>query len=177
MTDRAVNVLFLCTGNSARSILAESILRKNGGGRFKAYSAGSHPKGRVNPYALKTLEAYGYPVDGFRSKSWEEFTAPDAPKLDFVFTVCNSAAGETCPVWLGLPMTGHWDIEDPAAVEGTNLEKEPAFNQAFLYLKNRIAVFTALPIKSHDKLSLAKRLKEIDHMQGEGASVGGKAGA
>jgi arsenate reductase len=175
MTDRAFNVLFLCTGNSARSILAESILRKNGGGRFNAYSAGSHPKGRVNPLALKTLEAYGYPVDGFRSKSWEEFTAPDAPKLDFVFTVCDSAAGETCPVWPGLPMTGHWDIQDPAAVEGTDIEKERAFSQAFRYLKNRIAVFIALPIRSLDHLSLAKRLKEIDRM--EGASVDGKAGA
>ncbi|MGA9487491.1 MAG: arsenate reductase ArsC [Methylocella sp.] len=168
MIDRAFNVLFLCTGNSARSILAESILRKNGGGRFNAYSAGSHPKGHVNPFALKTLAAYGYPVEGFRSKSWEEFTAPDAPKLDFVFTVCDSAAGETCPVWLGLPMTGHWDIEDPAAIEGTDLEKERAFNQAFLYLKNRIAAFTAIPIKSLDKLSLAKRLTEIDHMKGAG---------
>ena len=128
MTDRAFNVLFLCTGNSARSILAESILRKNGGGRFNAYSAGSHPKGRVNPFALKTLEAYGYPAEGFRSKSWDEFAAPDAPKLDFVFTVCDSAAGETCPVWPGQPMTAHWGIEDPAAVEGTRyFEKERAF--------------------------------------------------
>src|ERR1700720_1942590 len=130
MIDRAFNVLFLCTGNSARSILAESILRKLGAERFNAYSAGSHPKGRVNPLALKTLEAFEYLVEGFRSKSWEEFTAPDAPMLDFVFTVCDSAAREACPVWLGLPMTGHWDIEDPAAVEGTDLEKERAFNQA-----------------------------------------------
>ena len=173
MTRTPFNVLFLCTGNGARSIPAESILRKNGGGRFNAYSAGSHPKGRVNPLALKTLDAYGYPVDGLRSKSWEEFTTPDAAKLDFVFTVCNSAAGETCPVWLDLPMTGHWDIEDPAAVEGADLEKERAFNQAFLYLKHRIAVFTAIPIKSLDRLSLAKRLKEIDLM--EGASMCGKA--
>jgi arsenate reductase len=172
MPDRVFNVLFLCTGNSARSILAESILRKNGGGRFEAYSAGSHPKRRVTPLALKTLEAYGYPAQGFRSKSWEEFTAPDAPKLDFVFTVCDSAAGESCPVWLGLPMTGHWDIEDPAAVEGTDLEKERAFSQAFLYLKNRIAAFIAIPINSLDKLSLAKRLKEIGNM--EGASIDGK---
>jgi arsenate reductase len=175
MTDRAFNVLILCTGNSARSILAESILRKDGGGRFNAYSAGSHPKGRVNLLALKTLEAYEYPAEGLRSKSWEEFAAPDAPELDFVFTVCDNAAGETCPVWLGLPMTGHWDIQDPAAVEGTAIEKERAFNQAFRCLKNRIAVFIALPIKSLDHLSLAKRLKEIDRM--EGASVGGKAGA
>jgi arsenate reductase len=126
MTDRAFNVLFLCTGNSARSILAESILRKDGGGRFNAYSAGSHPKGRVNPLALKTLEALEYPVWGFRSKSWEEFATPDAPVLDFVFTVCDSAAGEVCPAWPGQPMTAHWGIEDPAAVEGTDIEKERA---------------------------------------------------
>lgn len=174
MTDRAYNVLFLCTGNSARSILAESILRKNGGRRFNAYSAGSHPKGCVNPFALKTLEVCGYPVEGFRSKGWEEFTGPDSPKLDFLFTVCDSAAGEPCPVWLGLPMTGHWDIEDPAAVKGTDLEKERAFNQAFIYLKNRIAVFTDIPIKSLDKLALAKRLKEIDDMEGD---ADGKASA
>jgi arsenate reductase (thioredoxin) len=175
MPDRVFNVLFLCTGNSARSILAESILRKDGGGRFNAYSAGSHPKGRVNPIALKTLEAYEYPAEGFRSKSWEEFAAPDAPALDFVFTVCDSAAGEACPVWPGQPMTAHWGIEDPAPVQGTAIEKERAFNQAFRYLKNRIAVFIALPIRSLDQLSLAKRLKEIGRM--EGASDGEKAGA
>jgi arsenate reductase (thioredoxin) len=141
------NVLFLCTGNSARSILAESILRKDGGGRFNAYSVGSHPKGRVNPLALKTLEAYEYPVEGFRSKSWEEFAAPDAPVLDFVFTVCDSAAREACPVWPGQPMTAHWGIEDPAAVDGTAIAKERAFNQAFRYLKNRIALFIALPVR------------------------------
>jgi arsenate reductase len=129
MPNRAFNVLFLCTGNSARSILAESILRKDGGERFNAYSAGSHPKGRVNLLALKTLEAFEYPVEGFRSKSWEEFTAPDAPDLDFVFTVCDSAAAEACPVWPGQPMTAHWGIEDPAAVEGTVIEKERAFNK------------------------------------------------
>jgi protein-tyrosine-phosphatase len=141
MTDRAFNVLFLCTGNSARSILAESILRKDGGGHFNAYSAGSHPKGRVHPLALKTLEAYDYPVKRFRSKSWEDFTAPDAPALDFVFTVRDSAAGEACPAWPGQPMTAHWGIEDPAAIEGTDIEKERAFSQAFRCLKNRIAVF------------------------------------
>ena len=173
MTDRAFNVLFLCTGNNARSILAESILHKDGGGRFNACSAGSHPKGRVNPLALKTLEAFEYPVEGFRSKSWEEFTMPHAPALDFVFTVCDSAAGEACPAWPGQPMTAHWGIEDPAAVEGTAIEKERAFNQAFRYLKNRIAVFIALPVKSLDQLSLANRLKEIGRM--EGASHGEKA--
>ena len=169
------NVLFLCTGNSARSILAESILRKDGGERFNAYSAGSHPKGRVNPLAPTTFEAFEYPAEGFRSKSWEEFAAPDAPVLDFVFTVCDSAAGEACPVWPGQPMTAHWGIEDPAAVEGTTIEKERAFNQAFRYLKNRIAVFIALPVRSLDQLSLANRLKEIGRM--EGASHGEKAGA
>ncbi len=175
MTRQPFNVLFLCTGNSARLILAESILCKDGGGRFNAYSAGSHPKGRVNPLALKTLEAYDYPVEGFRSKSWEEFAAPDAPVLDFVFTVCDSAAGEACPVWPGQPMTAHWGIEDPAAVEGTAIEKERAFNQAFRYLKNRIAVFIVLPIRSLDQLSLANRLKEIGRM--EGASHSEKAGS
>jgi arsenate reductase (thioredoxin) len=169
------NVLFLCTGNSARSILAEGILRKDGGGRFNAYSAGSHPKGHVHPLALKTLEAFEYPVWGFRSKGWEEFAAPDAPELDFMFTVCDSAAREACPVWPGQPMTAHWGIEDPAAVEGTDIEKERAFNQAFRYLKNRIAVFIALPVRSLDQLSLANRLKEIGRM--EGASHGEKLGS
>ncbi|MGB7043943.1 MAG: arsenate reductase ArsC [Methylocella sp.] len=175
MIDRAFNVLFLCTGNSARSILAESILRKDGAGRFNAYSAGSHPNSRINPLALKTLEAFEYPADGFRSKSWEEFTAPDAPELDFVFTVCDSAAAEACPVWPGQPMTAHWGIEDPAAVEGNDIEKERAFNQAFRYLKNRIAVFIALPVRSLDQLSLANRLKAIGRMAG--TSHGEKAGS
>jgi arsenate reductase len=145
----------------------------DGGGLFNAFSAGSHPKGHVHPLALKTLEAFEYPVEGFRSKSWEEFTAPDAPLLDFVFTVCDSAAREVCPVWPGQPMTAHWGIEDPENVEGTVIEKERAFNQAFRYLKNRIAVFVALPVRSLDMLSLANRLKEIGRMKG--ASRGEKA--
>jgi arsenate reductase len=120
MTEPVYNVLFLCTGNTARSILAESILRKDGAGRFNSFSAGSHPKGVINLYALKTLEAYDYPTDGFRSKNWEEFAAPGAPAMDFVFTVCDNAAGEACPIWPGQPMTAHWGIEDPAAVEGTD---------------------------------------------------------
>ncbi len=146
--------------------MAESILRKLGGGRFKAFSAGSHPKGSVNPFALKTLEAYDYPTDGLRSKSWGEFATPDPPSLDFAFTVCDDAAGETCPVWPGQPMTAHWGIEDPAAFKGTDIEKERAFNQAFRYLRNRITLFIALPIKSLDNLSLTARLREIGMLEG-----------
>lgn len=130
MTDRLYNVLFLCTGNSARSILAEGILRKEGAGRFNAFSAGSRPKGAVNPFALKVLEALEYPSEGFRSKAWDEFAVPGAPEMDFVFTVCDDAAGEACPVWPGQPMTAHWGIEDPSNVEGTDIEKERAFSTA-----------------------------------------------
>jgi arsenate reductase len=171
MTDRVFNVLFLCTGNSARSVLAESILRRDGAGRFHAFSAGSRPKGPVNPFALKVLRAFGYPTDGFRSKSWDEFATPHAPKMDFVFTVCDDAAGETCPVWPGHPMTAHWGIEDPAVVEGTDVEKERAFNTAFRYMRNRITSFIALPFASLDKLALTNRLRDIGHMDGgSGAS-------
>ena len=166
MSDRPYSVLFLCTGNSARSIFAESILRKEGAGRFNAFSAGSHPKGRINPFALKVLDAYGYPSDGFRSKSWDEFARPGAPELDFVFTVCDYAANEVCPIWPGQPMTAHWGIEDPATVEGTDIEKERAFNLAFRYLKNRISVFISLPIRSLDKVALGARLREIRQMEG-----------
>lgn len=146
--------------------MAESILRKLGGGRFKAFSAGSHPKGSVNPFALKTLEAYDYPTDGLRSKSWGEFATPDPPSLDFAFTVCDDAAGETCPVWPGQPMTAHWGIEDPAAFKGTGIEKERAFNQAFRYLRNRITLFIALRITSLERLSLTTRLREIGKLEG-----------
>lgn len=166
MTDRTYNALFLCTGNSARSILAEAILNKDGGGRFRAYSAGSHPKGEVHPLALKLLQESGYPIDGVRSKSWDEFAAADAPKLDFVFTVCDNAAGEVCPVWPGQPMTAHWGIEDPAAAEGTEIERQRAFVMAFRYLKNRIAAFTSLPINKLDKLSLQKQLSAIGSLEG-----------
>jgi arsenate reductase len=159
------NVLFLCTGNSARSILAESILNKLGAGRFRAYSAGSQPKGTVHPLALKTLERLDYPTEGLRSKSWNEFARADAPVMDFVFTVCDNAAGETCPIWPGQPMTAHWGIDDPAAVEGTDIEKEAAFAAAFRYLRNRISVFTALPLRSLDSVSVGARLREIG--QGE----------
>jgi arsenate reductase (thioredoxin) len=166
MSERPFNVLFLCTGNSARSILAESILRKDGAGRFNAFSAGSHPKGRINRLALKVLEAYGYPADGYRSKSWDEFAQPGAPVMDFVFTVCDSAAGETCPVWPGQPMTAHWGIEDPAAVEGSDIEKERAFVTAFKYLKNQISVFISLPIRSLDKMALGTKLRDIGRLDG-----------
>ncbi|MCJ8144022.1 arsenate reductase ArsC [Ancylobacter sp. A5.8] len=164
--DRVYNVLFLCTGNSARSILAESILRRDGQGRFRAFSAGSQPKGIVNPFALKVLKACDYPAEDLRSKSWEEFAQPGAPVMDFVFTVCDSAAGEICPVWPGQPMTAHWGIEDPAAVEGMDIQKEAAFTDAFRYLKNRIAVFAALPITSLDRMTLGARLAEIGQLHG-----------
>ncbi|MEK4031740.1 arsenate reductase ArsC [Methylocystis sp. IM3] len=166
MTDRVYNALFLCTGNTARSIMAEGILRQDGAGRFNAFSAGSHPKGIVNPYAFKTLAEYGYPAEGFRSKSWDEFAAPDAPVMDFVFTVCDNAAGEVCPYWPGQPMTAHWGIEDPAAVEGSDIEKQRAFNLAFRYLKNRISLMLAVPIGRLDKMALKNRLREIGEIEG-----------
>jgi arsenate reductase len=166
MTERIYNVLFLCTGNSARSILAESILAKDGAGRFRAFSAGSQPKGEVNPLALKVLKSFGYSAEGFRSKSWEEFSGPDAPPLDFVFTVCDNAAGEVCPVWPGQPMTAHWGIEDPAAAEGSDIQKEAAFVAAFRFLKNRISLFTALPVQNLDAMSLRAKLLEIGQSEG-----------
>jgi protein-tyrosine-phosphatase len=166
MSDKTYNVLFLCTGNSARSIMAESILRKDGQRRFRSFSAGSQPKGRINPFALKVLESLNYPTDAMRSKSWNEFATPEAPVMDFVFTVCDSASGESCPVWPGQPMSAHWGIEDPAAVEGTDIEKEAAFVAAFRYLKNRIGVFTNLPLRSIDKLSLGTKLREIGRLDG-----------
>jgi arsenate reductase (thioredoxin) len=166
MTERIFNVLFLCTGNSARSIIGESILRKDGAGRFNAYSAGSHPKGTINPLALKVLESYGYPIEGFRSKNWDEFAKPGSPVMDFVFTVCDNAAGETCPTWPGQPMTAHWGIEDPAAVQGSDIDKERAFVQALKFMRNRISVFLALPLPAIDKLSLAQRLRDIGHLEG-----------
>lgn len=166
MAERIFNVLFLCTGNTARSILAESILRKDGAGRFQAFSAGSHPKGVVNPFAIKVLDSLKYPTDNLRSKPWDEFATPEAPVMDFVFTVCDSAAGESCPVWPGQPMTAHWGIEDPAAVEGTDIQKEAAFVLAARYLKNRISAFINLPLKSIDHLSLNKKLSEIGALEG-----------
>ncbi len=166
MSEKIYNVLFLCTGNSARSILAESILSKEGQGRFNVFSAGSQPKGQVHPLALTTLAALGYPHEGFRSKSWDEFAAPGAPVIDFIFTVCDNAAGEACPVWPGHPMTAHWGVEDPAAVEGAEFEKQRAFSQAARFLKNRIMAFISLPLASIDKLALETRLKQIGAMEG-----------
>jgi len=161
MTDHAFNVLFLCTGNSARSILAECILNREGKGRFRAYSAGSHPKGQVHSYAIELLKKLNHPTAGLRSKSWDEFAVPDAPQLDFVFTVCDNAANEVCPIWPGQPMTAHWGLPDPAAAEGTEAEKHFAFADAYRMLLNRISIFTSLPMKSLDRLSLQKRLDEI----------------
>jgi arsenate reductase len=166
MAERIFNVLFLCTGNSGRSILAESMLRKLGASRFNAFSAGSHPKGAVNPFALKVLERLDYPTEGLRSKDWEEFSGTEAPKMDFVFTLCDDAARETCPVWPGQPMTAHWGIEDPAAVEGTDIEKETAFVAAARYVRNRISAFINLPIRSLDALSLTAKLREIGTLEG-----------
>lgn len=170
MSERIYNVLFLCTGNTARSILAEGILRKEGAGRFHAFSAGSFPKGTVNPLALRVLESYDCPTDNMRSKSWQEFAVPGAPVMDFVFTVCDQAAGEVCPVWPGQPMTAHWGIDDPAAVDGPEIIREAAFVKAFRYLRSRITVFTSLPIAGIDKMALGTKLREIG--QGEGSTFG-----
>ena len=164
--DRPFNVLFLCTGNSARSIMAEAILNKIGMGKFHACSAGSQPKGRVNPYTIQLLQSLGYDAPSFRSKSWQEFARPGAPPLDFVFTVCDNAAGETCPVWPGQPMTAHWGIPDPAEAEGSAAEIGLAFKDAYRMLRRRVEVFAALPIRSLDQLGLQHRLQEIGRMEG-----------
>jgi arsenate reductase len=161
VADRPFNVLFLCTGNSARSIMAESILNQLGGGQFVAYSAGSFPTGKVNPLALELLEENGIPTGDLRSKAWDEFATPGAPQLDFVFTVCDKAAGESCPVWPGRPMTAHWGIADPAAVQGTDAEKRHAFFIAFRELSRRIRIFTGLPLRSPDRIRLQERLDAI----------------
>ena len=166
MAERPFNTLFLCTGNSARSIMAEAILNKLGSGKFHAYSAGSQPKGQVNPRTIALLEGLGNATSGFRSKSWNEFARPGAPALDFVFTVCDNAAGEACPVWPGQPMTAHWGVPDPAEATGTPAEIALAFKDAYRMLHQRIAVFVALPIRSLDQLSLQARLKDIGRMQG-----------
>jgi arsenate reductase len=158
---RIYNVLFLCTGNSARSILAESLLNHWGLGRFHAYSAGSFPKGQVHPMALDLLERSNLPTENLRSKSWDEFAAPGAPPLDFIFTVCDNAAGEVCPVWPGKPMTAHWGIADPAAVEGNEVEKALAFRTALKELETRIRLLTSLPLESLDRMTLLAKLRDI----------------
>jgi len=166
MSEKVYNVLFICTGNSARSILAEGLMDHLGAGRFKAWSAGSHPNGTVNPFALQTLATWHIPTDGFRSKSWDEFALPGAPALDFAFTVCDNAAGEVCPVWPGQPMTAHWGVPDPAAVEGTDDQKVKAFMDAAITLKRRIELMLALPLTSLAGMSLQREIDAI-----------GKAGA
>lgn len=166
MSDRIYNVLFLCTGNSARSILGEVILNEEAKGRFRAFSAGSQPKGQVNPYAIRELDALGYATDGLSSKSWDVFFGAEAPQMDFIFTVCDSAAGEACPVWIGHPMTAHWGIEDPAAVEGSDADIQKAFAQAAKFLKNRITAFINLPMASIDRMALERHLREIGSMDG-----------
>lgn len=161
MNDDLRNVLFLCTGNSARSILAEAIMNRLGHGTFRGYSAGSHPKGEVHPYALDLLKRQNYPTDGLSSKSWDVFAGPQAPKMDFVFTVCDSAASEVCPIWPGQPMSAHWGFPDPAAAEGTEAERRYAFADVFRMLEQRIGIFANLPLASLDRLGLQKRLDEI----------------
>jgi arsenate reductase len=165
MNERSYNVLFLCTGNSARSILAEAILRKDGAGRFNAFSAGSHPKG-VNPVAVKVLESLEYPIDRLRSKGWHEFAGPHVPAMDFVFTLCNSAAREACPIWPGKPVAAHWGVEDPAAVQGSAAQKEAAFVAAARRIAMRISAFVDTPIDSLDSASLSARLREIGALEG-----------
>jgi arsenate reductase len=160
MAERPYNVLFLCTGNSARSILAEAVLNHRGAGRFRAWSAGSHPVGRVNPGALEVLAQARLPTEGLRSKSWDEFAAPGAPPLDFVFTVCDNAANEVCPVWPGQPVTAHWGLPDPAAVTG-DAERQKAFRDTYVALERRISLFTSLPISGLDQLALARKVAEI----------------
>jgi arsenate reductase len=164
MSDRKYNVLFLCTGNSARSIMAESILKSVGAGRFNAYSAGSHPTGKVNPMALELLRSTRMPTEALTSKAWERFAEPSAPQLDFVITVCDNAAGEVCPVWPGQPMTAHWGVPDPATVEGSDEDKRKAFSEACRILLNRIRIFVSLPLAKLDKLSLQKKLDDLGRL-------------
>lgn len=161
MAERIFNVLFLCTGNSARSILAEAILTREGRGRFRAFSAGARPTGRVHPFALDLLRRMNFDTAAFRSKSWDEFARPGAPAMDFVFTVCDDAAGEACPVWPGQPMTAHWGMPDPAAARGTEAERRVAFADTFRMLTNRISVFASLPVEGLDRLALQRRLDAI----------------
>jgi len=158
---RPYNVLVLCTGNSARSILGEALFNTMGAGRFKAYSAGSHPTGKVNPFAIEQVRALGYPVENLRSKSWDEFAAPGAPELDFVITVCDKAAGEMCPLWPGRPVTAHWGFADPAAVEGTDEVKRAAFAQTLHQMRNRVRLFLSLPLETLDRMAIESRMRDI----------------
>ena len=171
MPDRPLNVLFLCTGNSARSIMAEAILNRLSNGRFRAYSAGSQPRGGVNPKTIELLSGLGYDTSQFRSKSWNEFTKPDAPEFDFVFTVCDSAAAETCPVWPGQPMTAHWGVPDPAEAAGNPAEIALAFKETYRMLNQRIGIFVSLPLRSLSRLSLQRRLQEIGRTEGANAKA------
>jgi arsenate reductase (thioredoxin) len=158
---RQYNILVLCTGNSARSIMGEALFNTLGAGRFRAYSAGSHPAGRVNPFAIEQVRALGYPVENLRSKSWDEFAAPGAPELDFVITVCDKAAGEMCPLWPGQPITAHWGFPDPAAVEGSDEEKRTAFAQTLRQMRNRVQLFLSLPLETLDTLAIEKKMRAI----------------
>jgi len=169
--NQQLNVLFLCTGNSARSIMAESILRKDGATNFQTFSAGNIPRDMLNLIALKVLASFGYPTDKLLSQRWQVFTAPSAPNLDFVITVCDAAAGETCPLWPGRPISTHWGVEDAAAVEGSDIDKERAFGAAFGYLRHQISIFTSLPIASPNRLSLTTRLHKIGRMEGATAKI------
>lgn len=163
MAQTTYNVLFLCTGNSARSIMAEALLNTLGQGRFKAYSAGSFPAGKVNPLAIEWVQSTGYPVDQLRSKNWDEYAGPGAPRMDFVFTVCDKAAGESCPVWPGHPVSAHWGFEDPAAEQGPDAKKRETFEKVFKEIKRRIQIFIALPIDRIDRMSLQSELHSIGH--------------
>lgn len=173
--DPVYNVLFLCTGNSARSILAEAVLNNVAKGRFRAYSAGSHPRGEINPMAIEVLQAAGIPTDGLHSKGWDEFAKPGAPQMDFVFTVCDNAAGEVCPIWPGHPLTAHWGIEDPAIVTGHEFKRRAAFEDAMRYMRNRIMAFINLPLKSIDRLALQSKLRNIGASEGSTSKAGNAA--
>ena len=173
MSDKVYDVLILCTGNSARSIIGECVVERLGKGRFRGFSAGSKPKGKVHPLAIEILRRNNYRIDGLRSKDWTEFAGPDAPRMDFVFTVCDSAAAEECPVWPGQPMTAHWGLPDPAAVEGDEVDRMMAFRQALLSLENRVSVFVSLPIETLDRLKLKAALEEIGQLaDGTGTAAG-----
>jgi arsenate reductase len=159
--ERPYNILVLCTGNSARSIIGEALFNTLGAGRFKAFSAGSHPTGKVNPFAIEQVQALGYPLEGLRSKSWDEFAQPDSPQMDFIVTVCDKAAGEMCPLWPGQPVAAHWGFPDPAAVEGSDEEKRAAFAQTLRQIRNRVQLFLSLPLETLDRMAIENRMKAI----------------